>query len=194
MIPLDVPVPPQLEQATGYHGDSLRWFAVYWQPCGDESMYDDGRHSGTGCWSGYLAWVRHPAVALEFAPYNLGSSDAEATHRLLIDRHSRKAFAAPVPEARRVLHEQWPPVKPAVLSQEEWSALLGRLQVEFAARPMPTNEEIMARMREQRRIEQEMVEWLDASSHARKAAEVIHRLTDGDSRSEANGQSKETNP
>ena len=37
----------------------------HWQPCGDEACYDDGRCSGTGCWTGYLAWVRHPAVALE---------------------------------------------------------------------------------------------------------------------------------
>ena len=142
MIPLDVPVPPQLEQATGYHGDALRYFALYWQPCGDESMYDDGRHSGTGCWSGYLAWVRHPAVALELARYNLGSSDCEATHRVVIDRRERKAYAAPVGEARRVLHEQWPAVEPAVLSEAEWAALLGRLREEFQSRPMPTMAEI----------------------------------------------------
>lgn len=177
MIPLDVPVPPMLEQATGYHGDAPRYFSLYWEPCGDESMYDDGRHSGTGCWSGYLAWVRHPAVALELAPCNFGSSDQEAEHWVLIDRQARRAFVAPVAEARQILHSQWPAVEPAVLSQEEWATPLGRLREEFASRPMPTTAEIKARMLEQRRLEEEMVRWLDATPQARRAAEIMRRLT-----------------
>jgi len=59
---LPIPVPPQLETALGYEGDA-RFVAFYWEPAGDEAMYDDGRISGTGCWTGYLAYVDHPAVA-----------------------------------------------------------------------------------------------------------------------------------
>src|SRR5689334_13072129 len=64
VIPLDLPVPPQLEAAVGLPDTPARFFAVYWQPCGDEACYDNGRSSGTGNWTGYLAYVRHPAVAL----------------------------------------------------------------------------------------------------------------------------------
>jgi hypothetical protein len=184
MLAMNIPVPPQLEQAVGYPGDAPQWWAVYWEPCGDEAMYDDGRCSGTGCWTGYLAWVRHPAVALELARAlgpdgHLGSGDAEATHWLVIDRQARSAFLAPVREARRVLHEQWPAEEPVALGEADWHALLARLDEEFRSRPMPTNEEIEARMVEQRRLEEEMVSWLDATPQAREAQEIIRRMTGG---------------
>ena len=179
MHPLTILVPPQFEAAVGYHGDA-RYVAIHWTPCGDEAVYDDGRISGTGHWTGYLAWVRHPAVALELAPFHLGSSDSEATHWLVIDRRTRKAFVAPSQEARRVLHNQWPAVVPAVISQEEWEALFGRLEEEFSSKPMPTMEEIEAHIREQRRVEEEMVRWLDAMPEAQAAREAIRRLVNGD--------------
>src|SRR5262249_57278337 len=38
---LSVPVPPRLAELIGYRGEA-RWVAVHWEPCGDESFYDDG--------------------------------------------------------------------------------------------------------------------------------------------------------
>jgi hypothetical protein len=178
MTPLDIPVPPQIEAAVGLPDTPARYFAVYWSPCGDEANYDDGRNSGTGNWTGYLAYTRHPAVAFALAPYNLGSSDQEAEHWLLFDRRNRKASIGPWREVSRFLREQWPAQEPITLSQEDWAALIEKLDAEFRSRPMPTMEEITARMEEQRRLEDEMVRWLDATPQAATGREAIRRMVE----------------
>src|SRR3954469_13916504 len=158
MTPLDIPVPPQIEQAVGLPDTPARYFAIRWHPCGDEAEYDDGRSSGTGCWSGYLAYVRHPAIAHALAPYHLGSSDSEATHWLLIDREERKAHVGTPREVARLLREQWQesPAGPVVLSEEQVAEIMRRLEEGFRSRPLPTMEQVMAAMQEQRLLEAEM--------------------------------------
>lgn len=180
MTELDIAVPPQLEQAVGLPDTPARYFAIFWHPCGDEAEYDDGRSSGTGNWTGYLAYVRHPAVALALAPFNLGSSDAEAVHSLLIDRRERKASVGPAREVARFLREQWleSPAGPVVLSEEQIAEIMRRLDEEFRSRPMPSMQQVMAAMQEQRRLEAEMVAWLDASPQAAAAREAIRRMTE----------------
>jgi hypothetical protein len=125
-VRLSVPVPPRLARAIGYLGEA-RWVAFHWEPCGDESFYDDGRGSGTGSPWAYLAFVRHPVVAPEIAPYDLGSSDSEARECLLLDQGEQVLYAAPVRSARRFLAEQHPPLPE--LAAEELSALRDRLDV-----------------------------------------------------------------
>jgi len=149
LTPLPIPVPPQLEEALGYEGDA-RWVAFYWSPAGDEAMYDDGRCSGDGDWTGYLAYVDHPAVAVHLVrpcwacggrgtltdlenepcdfcdgagllPLRLGSSDFEADHWLVIDRQERTAYVAPVEVAASFLRQQWPPS--SEMTAEEAEAL-----------------------------------------------------------------------
>lgn len=178
MVSLDIPIPPQLERAVGYGGEA-RFIALYWG-AGDEAYYNDGRISATGHPHAYLCYVRHPAVALELAGVNLGSTDDEADSWLVIDRRDRKAFVAPVAEARRFLREQWheSPAVPAVLSQEEFAALFDNLRRDFESRPMPTPAEVMAAMQEQRRVETDMKAWLDATPQAQKARRAMRRLTD----------------
>jgi hypothetical protein len=184
MQQLDVPVPPMLERAVGFPGDA-RFFALYWG-AGDEAYFSDGRTSATGNPHGYLAFIRHPAVALPLAGHDLGSSDDEATEWLVIDRQSRRAYVAPVAEARRFLREQWQEsrVVPAVLSQEDFAALFDQLRRDFASKPTPTPAEVMAAMKEQQRLESEMRAWLDATPQARRAGEVMRKLTDGTGRPE----------
>lgn len=181
MTPLDIPVPPQLEAAVGLTDTPARFFAIYWHPCGDEACYDDGRSSGTGNWTGYLAFTRNPAVCLALAPFDLGSSDAEPEHWLLIDRKARRAFVGPWREVSRILREQWEEsaAGPAVISQEEWAALVARLEEEIRSRPMPTMAEITARMEEQRRLEDQMVRWLDSTPQAAAGREAIRRMVEG---------------
>jgi hypothetical protein len=181
VIPLDLPVPPQLEAAVGLPDTPARFFAVYWQPCGDEACYDDGRSSGTGNWRGYLAYLRHPAVALALAGFQLGSSDSEATHWLLIDRQQRQAHVGPWREVARVLREQWEesPAGPVVLSEEGVAALMRRIEEGFASRPLPSMAEIEAAMLERQRLEAEMATWLDATPQAEEAREAIRRLVEG---------------
>ena len=181
MLRIDVPVPPMLEQAVGYHGDA-RFFAIYWG-AGDEAYFNDGRTSATGHPHGYLCYIRHPAVGPELSRVNMGSSDYEAESWIVIDRRHRRAYVASVLEARRFLREQWNETAaavPAVLSQEEFAAVFEKLRQDFESRPMPTAAEIMAAMREQQKLEAEMVAWLDATPQAQRAREPVRKLKDGD--------------
>jgi hypothetical protein len=61
-----------------------------------------------GNWQAYLLYVQHATVAPALADYPLGNSDQEAQHYLLLDRQERRVSVAPVEEAQRVLHDQWP--------------------------------------------------------------------------------------
>jgi hypothetical protein len=98
-------VPPMLEQALGYPGQA-RLVAFYWSPIGDEAMYDDGRCSGDGNWHAYLAFVEHPTVEPHLHPFDLGSSEDEARHWLVLDREARTLSALPVEAAAALLQQQ----------------------------------------------------------------------------------------
>jgi hypothetical protein len=166
MHTLDVPVPPLLERALGYTG-SATWVSFYWEPAGDEAMYDDGRAGGTGAWDAFLLYTRHRTVAPHLEPYHLGSSDAPAQHRLVLNRATRALFVVPEREAVRQVRAQWPAMPGLCsqtaaeverLSQESHRALRERL-----ARP---SAEIRAAVEERRAVHAREMEalatWLDA--------------------------------
>ena len=102
-------VPPCLEQALGYDGDA-RWVSFYWVPVasGDGVVVDDGDSVSDGHWEAFFALVGHPHLAPYLAPYHLGSNEAEATHHLLLDRHTRTLYVAPEPIAAHQVQQQWP--------------------------------------------------------------------------------------
>jgi len=156
---LPIPVPPQFEEALGYEGDA-RWVGFYWEPAGDEAMYDDGQASGDTNWTGYLAYVDHPAVAPHLMrpcwqcrgrgttndlenepcencygagvlPLNLGSSDFEADCWLVVDRQERRAYVAPVGVAEAFLLGQWPELPQIDLTPGQWAEMIQRLQEEL---------------------------------------------------------------
>jgi hypothetical protein len=130
---LSVPVPPNLEAAFGYDsGDAARCVAFYWEPCGDELAFDDGRYGVVGAnWEAWQAFLQHPAVSRALLcreckgrgmsreggicrgcdglclRFNLGSGDEEAAHCLVLDRRERALYAAPRGEAMRLLAGQW---------------------------------------------------------------------------------------
>jgi hypothetical protein len=106
VVPLPVPVPPMLEQALAYPGQA-GLVAFFWSPSGDEAVYADGLRSGVGDWAAYLAFVQHPLVEPHLLPYDLGSSEAEVQHWLLLDREARALSALPVEEAVALLQQQW---------------------------------------------------------------------------------------
>jgi hypothetical protein len=162
-VRLNIPVPPGLAQAIGYRGEA-RWVAFHWESCGDESFYDDGRNSGTGSPWAYLAFVRHPVVAAEIAPYDLGSSDSEARECLVLDRGKDVLYAAPVRSARAFLVEQHPPLPE--LTAEELSALrdhVDSLSTEWREEIVQVSPAEIARaMEEERTATKAIVDFLDS--------------------------------
>jgi len=117
----DLRLPRNWEHAFGYDGDAPH-VAFYWAPAGDEALYDDGRASGDGNW--YLfSTLRHTHPELD-QRYNLGYSDLEAEHWLLLDRETRALAVLTVAEAQARLREQWPPLDVDVhLTMAEWKTI-----------------------------------------------------------------------
>ncbi len=102
----DSPLPRNWEHAFGYGGNA-RWLAAYWTPCGDEAMFSDGQISATANWPAFQELVRLYCAAITnalvqsgacpaddawAAIYYFGSSDAEASHCLLLDLAERKIY------------------------------------------------------------------------------------------------------
>jgi hypothetical protein len=162
--PLSVPVPPMLEEALGYTG-TARLVAFYWTPMGDEAMYDDGVQSGDGEWPAWLSFVQHPKVEPQLGPYDLGSSESEARHWLVLDRTARALYALPVRTAAALLHQQWadrPDAPPVLESPEEVAALLDAIT--DVANWQETTIDVAAverRMEEQGARLEALLVWLD---------------------------------
>ncbi len=166
MRELPLPVPPRLAEALGYPG-AAAWVSFCWQPAGDEVAYDDGRLTGTGEGQAYLRYTRHRAVAPHLAPYELGSSDAPARHRLVLDRQERKLYVATDREARAHLRAHWSRLELRPASSwiaEQW-AVVDDARLRMARRGARTQQElsaeVAARMAAQARVEADLVAWLD---------------------------------
>ena len=158
LTPLDVPVPPRLAETFGYRGDA-RLVAFYWEPVGDEVMYDDGLSAGTGEWYPFLQFCRHPKVLPELAAYDFGNSDEEARHWLVLDRFIQQFYAAPVEVARPVLECQHPPTNP--LTPEKLDAIREAF-MDAVRQPIKINpDEVRRHMEEQRRAIAAMLKFLD---------------------------------
>jgi hypothetical protein len=97
-----------------------RFVLFHWQPAGDELAFSDGVHSGAGqlqhwLWLDYLHG-RAPGVPppvlgpigawLVEHQVDLGSSDAPATHALIVDGDAGAAWVAPIALARRIVSAQ----------------------------------------------------------------------------------------
>jgi hypothetical protein len=153
-----------LEQAIGYTG-AARFVSFYWIPGGDEAYYDDGQRAGTGNWQGYLSYVQHPAIHSLLAPYDLGSSDAEGSHSLILDRTERRFYVAPRRDAQRFLAQQWPKTEPVHMTPKEWQewtdTLTSTMQSVQRSRGAIDMEEIQRRMEEQYAPVEALQEWLD---------------------------------
>jgi hypothetical protein len=135
---------------------------LYWQPCGDECEYDDGRLSGTGSWATYLAYTQHTAVAGALLSYDLGSSDSEATHLLIIDRTEQKAYVADVRTGHDFLRRQSHPPLPEIDIEDAAGTLADLLDIETWKQVPIDEEEIEARMRESAEQTEEMLRFLDS--------------------------------
>ena len=160
LIPLPVPVPWELESALGYPL-GRRYLAVWWEPAGDGAVWDDGVVSTDAEWEAFLAYVQHPVVAPALAPYNLGSSDTPAVHRLLLDLEERRAYIGPAGAVARFLRADVPlsPVSP-----EEVVGLLARLR--SASGPSLSPRAVQERMARRRQALERLVRALDRAWRA----------------------------
>jgi hypothetical protein len=146
-----VPVPPLLAKAIGYTGRA-HYVAFHWTPYGDEAKYFDGRVSGTGNWQAFLAYTQHPAVSPSLKDYDLGKSDTDAKHVLILDQAILEMFIAPVKVAEEFLTRQqlrWG----SIGSQEAYVAKIA-ITLRQVKQPTINNEEQYALIEAMRR-------WLD---------------------------------
>lgn len=163
---LVVPVPPMLAEAIGYPGQA-RYVAFYWTPYGDEVIYTDGRLSADGHWHAWLLFTRHRTIAPHLQAYNLGNSDEEATHWLLVDREACAMYAGTAREALAVLRGQYADQDQAREVHED--DIPGEIALEdfrsfvdsFVEVRGPKPEEIIEAMRKQDAITEELRVWLD---------------------------------
>jgi hypothetical protein len=81
-------------------------------------------HGGTTSWQAFLAFIHHPAASPLLKGYDLGSSDSEAKHALILDQAQQALFVAPVREAEKFLSAQCPKEPPIRMSQEEYAAFV----------------------------------------------------------------------
>ncbi len=86
LVRLALPCPPPLVELVGYDGPG-RLLALWWSPFGDELMLSDGTLTATGNSRGWLSFCEHPLVRVFLEDYQLGDSEAEAEHWLLVDRY-----------------------------------------------------------------------------------------------------------
>ena len=148
MRQIPVKLPPSFEAAIGY-ARGQRWVAFFWEPCGDEAMFDDGYCSADGNWFAFLELIRHPAVKPWVADYDFGSSDSEAKHWLLCDLETREVYAGDVAEVRKFLARDIPQGAPPVsLSPEEWKEAIEKITQELREVPAPSMEVIHEKMRQ----------------------------------------------
>lgn len=165
---LVVPAPPMLAEAIGYP-EQARYVAFYWTPCGDEVIYTDGRLSADGHWHAWLLFTRHRTIAPHLQAYNLGSSDEEATHWLLVDREACAMYAGMPREILPVLRGQYADQDQTDKIRED--DIPGEITLEdfrsfvesFVEVSGPKPEEIVEAMRKQDVLMEELKVWLDAN-------------------------------
>ena len=106
-------------------------------------------------------YIQHPAVSPYLTGYDLGSSDNEAKHALILDREKLEVLIAPVKAAEAFLAKQWPPEPPIRMSQEEYLATISEaLKNIKPPRDIDINE-VQRRIDEQYALIEEMQQWLD---------------------------------
>ncbi len=159
-VRLSIPVPPMLEEALGYQ-ETARYVGFYWG-AGDESYVNDGRYMTTGEWDAFLLFVRHWSVEPHLRGYNLGSSEDEARHWLILDREERQLIVAPVAIAQQVLQSQWkqPEAEPVlVVDEAEWEQLVQDLQARMKT---IGQDQVLALMHQHQIVVQDLAAWLAA--------------------------------
>lgn len=173
---ISVPVPPILAEACGYRGQvfshslDARFVGFWWERSGDETNFDDGRSSGTGEYTGFQAYVEHPRIAVHLRHYDWGSSETLPRHMLVLDRTDHHLYGLPVRLAQKFLAQQWhgqqdltsePEGVLHVASLADLTAALDSRNWQEVQPPEDIDAQVMAVMRRQGQLVDDLVEWLD---------------------------------
>ena len=160
-VRLALPCPPQLVELAGYDG-SGRLIALWWSPFGDELMFSDGTLTATGHWRGWCCFCGHPLVRMFLEPYQLGDSEDEGEHRLLVDRYFGTLDIGLACDVEQLLATQPSHALTAHLSGREARVLLERALDDAQAEREPAHsaEQLQAEVRAWDRREQELLEQL----------------------------------
>jgi hypothetical protein len=102
LIKLPLPVPPGFAWFCGYRS-TRRYVAFSWMPVQDGPVYEDGTTSGLGLWKPYSLYLSARFVQRTLFPFELGSVDQKAHHRLLLDRKERIFYAGYAQDVRRFM-------------------------------------------------------------------------------------------
>ena len=94
ITPLNVPAPPMLITVMGYPGDA-RFVSLRWMEQVGEVEYSDGRMSAIASYMPYFLYIQHPAVKPHLKAYDIGYTQSEATHALILDREKLAIFDYP---------------------------------------------------------------------------------------------------
>ena len=95
----------QVSEVLGYPG-TARFVGWYWEPCGDELSWFDGRTGLCGA-SAWYRWVRAIAPVLRHLGYHCGDSDDAARVWLVCDGQTDLAYVVYPWLARDFLRRQW---------------------------------------------------------------------------------------
>ena len=90
-------MPLSIERRWEVDSDEVVAYLVHWTPWGDECVVtrifrDGSLWSGDSDWTAFLELVRLNPI---LASFNLGSSDSEPEHYLLVDKQHNKFYIIP---------------------------------------------------------------------------------------------------
>jgi len=135
--------PAEFWPALGYSGEA-RYVGIWWEQCGDEASWCDGRSSVVGAdWTSYLTLMKHNFKAGDKVKWLLGSSEEEARCWLVVDRETEQGWLVPAAGAGAVLRTQW-----------------------LAEMYLSANEEVERQMEEERRAYEALVAALEERREA----------------------------
>ena len=102
LIKLPLPVPPGFAWFCGYRS-TRRYVAFSWMAVQDGLVYEDGTTSGLGFWKPYSLFLSARFAQRTLFPFELGSVDQKAHHRLLLDRRELIFYAGYAQDVRRFM-------------------------------------------------------------------------------------------
>jgi hypothetical protein len=163
LVRLALPCPPQLVELVGYDGLG-RLVALWWSPFGDGLMFSDGTLTATGNRRGWLCFCEHPLVQVFLEDYQLGDSEDEAEHWLLVDRYFGTLDVGLARDVKALLATQPSELcaLTADLSPSVAQVLLERARDAHIERERKRAQERQAQVRSWREREQELLEQLTA--------------------------------